>query len=263
MAGELKHKTVGTGLSRIEWEAVGGHEASGQTLNDMLYFNGSYWVRADAATIATVIGLDAKAIVAAKTIKLDDFATPDDNTDLNATTTEHGLLRKLDNVVTNFLNGQGGWSIPAPTKEFFAPVTVGSDMELQGTHPGALIDAAFEKAGIEFLIPADYSSITLAKVIGIALGADINVAFPMRIQAQSNYGILDEGYQAHQEIDATRDNAEGHTTVNDLISWDISGILSSLTIADHVGIQLLHVAGIAGVTNSTNSRILGVWFKYS
>lgn len=48
-----------------------------------------------------------------KLIKLDDFATPDDNTDLNASTSRHGLLKKLDNVSTNFMNGQGGWSAPA------------------------------------------------------------------------------------------------------------------------------------------------------
>ncbi len=46
-------------------------------------------------------------------IKLDDLGTPDDNTDLDATTSEHGLVPKLDNVATNFLNGQGGWSAPA------------------------------------------------------------------------------------------------------------------------------------------------------
>jgi hypothetical protein len=42
-------------------------------------------------------------------IKLDDLATPDDNTDLDATVTEHGLLPKLDNIATHFLNGQGDW----------------------------------------------------------------------------------------------------------------------------------------------------------
>jgi hypothetical protein len=45
-------------------------------------------------------------------IKLDDLATPDDNTDLNAATTRHGLLRKLDNDATHFLDGQGNWTVP-------------------------------------------------------------------------------------------------------------------------------------------------------
>jgi hypothetical protein len=42
-------------------------------------------------------------------LKLDDLATPDDNTDLNATTTYHGLLKKLDNDSAHFMNGQGNW----------------------------------------------------------------------------------------------------------------------------------------------------------
>lgn len=46
-------------------------------------------------------------------IKLDDLAAPDDNTDLNATTSAHGLLPKLSNVSTEFLNGVGAWATPA------------------------------------------------------------------------------------------------------------------------------------------------------
>lgn len=45
-------------------------------------------------------------------IKLDDLAAPDDNTDLNASTSAHGLLRKLSNTATEFLNGQGDWATP-------------------------------------------------------------------------------------------------------------------------------------------------------
>ena len=57
--------------------------------------------------------LDAEVTAAATTIKLDNFATPDDNTDLNATTTYHGLLKKLDGTSTNFMNGEGNWAEPA------------------------------------------------------------------------------------------------------------------------------------------------------
>jgi len=45
-------------------------------------------------------------------IKLDDLGTPDDNTNLNASITVHGLLPKLDNNASNFLNGQGNWASP-------------------------------------------------------------------------------------------------------------------------------------------------------
>jgi hypothetical protein len=45
--------------------------------------------------------------------KLDDFAAPDDNTDLNATAAAHGLLPKLSNVATQYLSGTGVFSVPA------------------------------------------------------------------------------------------------------------------------------------------------------
>ena len=48
-------------------------------------------------------------------IKLDDLAAPEDNTDLNATSTAHGLLPKLSDDATQFLNGQGGYTVPAGT----------------------------------------------------------------------------------------------------------------------------------------------------
>ena len=46
-------------------------------------------------------------------IKLDDLAAPDDNTDLNASTTKHGLLPKLPGGSTNFLREDGTWAAPA------------------------------------------------------------------------------------------------------------------------------------------------------
>ena len=43
-------------------------------------------------------------------IKLDDLATPDDNTDLDATTGRHGLLPKLGGGTSNFLRADGSWA---------------------------------------------------------------------------------------------------------------------------------------------------------
>ena len=76
-------------------------------LHKWYIYSGTAWVE------LTAVYTDAEAIAAAKTIKLDDFAAPDDNTDLNASASAHGLLPKLSNVVTEFLNGQGGWTTPA------------------------------------------------------------------------------------------------------------------------------------------------------
>jgi len=56
-------------------------------------------------TIATTADITAT--------KLDDFATPDNNTDLDSTTSVHGLLKRLDNTATNYMDGTGAWSVPA------------------------------------------------------------------------------------------------------------------------------------------------------
>ena len=57
--------------------------------------------------------LNSEAVTAAKTVKLDDFTAPDDNADLNATTSKHGLLLKLGGGTTNFLRADGAWAAPA------------------------------------------------------------------------------------------------------------------------------------------------------
>lgn len=46
-------------------------------------------------------------------IKLDDLSVPDDNTDLDATTSRHGLLPKLGGGTTNYLRADGSWATPA------------------------------------------------------------------------------------------------------------------------------------------------------
>lgn len=52
---------------------------------------------------------DTRFLADAKEIKLDDFAAPDDNTDLNATSGRHGLLPKLSNNAREVLKGDGTW----------------------------------------------------------------------------------------------------------------------------------------------------------
>lgn len=44
-------------------------------------------------------------------VKLDDAAAPDDNTDLNASASAHGLLMKLANTGTKYLRDDGTWQV--------------------------------------------------------------------------------------------------------------------------------------------------------
>lgn len=46
-------------------------------------------------------------------IKLDELATPTDVTTLNSSTSAHGLMKKLSNVATEYMDGTGNWSTPA------------------------------------------------------------------------------------------------------------------------------------------------------
>lgn len=60
-------------------------------------------------------------------IKLDDLYTPDDNTDLNATTSYHGLLRKLDGDTKTFLNSNGAWAKPLNTVKITSDINTSSE----------------------------------------------------------------------------------------------------------------------------------------
>lgn len=60
-------------------------------------------------------------------IKLDEVAAPTDVTTLNASATAHGLLPKLSNVATQFLNGQGVWSSPSGGGDVTGPAGVTAD----------------------------------------------------------------------------------------------------------------------------------------
>ncbi len=46
-------------------------------------------------------------------IKLDDLSAPDDNTDLDASTTKHGLMKKFPGGTTNFLREDGSFAAPS------------------------------------------------------------------------------------------------------------------------------------------------------
>jgi len=49
----------------------------------------------------------------ADAIKLDDLAAPDDTSDLDVSTSKHGLCPKAPNDTTKFLRGDGAWGVPA------------------------------------------------------------------------------------------------------------------------------------------------------
>lgn len=85
---------------------------------------------ADLATLyATLVHASRHQSGAADAIKLDDLATPDDNADLNASTSNHGLLPKLGGGTVNFLRADGTWAAPSGggTLIYFGSSSTGND----------------------------------------------------------------------------------------------------------------------------------------
>ena len=135
------------------------------------------------------------------TFKIDDLAAGDDNTDLDASTSKHGLCPKFPNDATKFLRGDGTFAVPAGSADFtgdsgsggvhgLVPAPSSGDaqankfLNADGTWavppsaagvdiPGATaIDAA---AGGDALICYDvsegaYRKMTLAQVVALVMG---------------------------------------------------------------------------------------------
>jgi hypothetical protein len=77
------------------------------TATQALLGNGSWGSPTPAAHAASHVSGQSDSI------KLDDLATPDNNTDLNVSVSFHGLCPKAPALVTQFLNGLSGtWTVP-------------------------------------------------------------------------------------------------------------------------------------------------------
>lgn len=107
--GSIAATDVQAAIQEVRDEAAGGYtdeqaqDAVGAMVADTSTVNVTY-------TDATP---ELKWDVLPAGIKLDDLGTPDDNTDLNASTSAHGLLKKLSNTATEYMDGTGNWSTPA------------------------------------------------------------------------------------------------------------------------------------------------------
>ena len=135
-------------------------------------------------------------------------------------------------------------------KELSVPVTFATDLTSSNSYPVGAINAAADIACMYFQVPADFSSITEAVVIRVAVATATH-----RLNYYSDYGGVGQSYTTHSESLLDQDTAEAAGLIYE---EDISGILSSLAASDHVGIK---VTGDA--TNIPNVRVLGLRLTYS
>jgi hypothetical protein len=106
--------------------------------------------------------------IASTSTKLDDFGTPDDNTDLNATTGHHGLLLKLSGTATEYLDGSGAWSTPAG-----------------GGGSGAFVGAKAYQAGTQSIPNTTPTAVTLTTELYDTDGFHEGVTNPSRFTVPS------------------------------------------------------------------------------
>lgn len=108
-------------ISKIQLTEQGSDPATPADTKGYIYAksDGLYFIGDD--------GVVRGPLVEAGQVKLDDWAATDDNTDLNVSTTAHGLTPKLNNTATTFLNGQGAWTTPAGTG-MSNPMTTAGDI---------------------------------------------------------------------------------------------------------------------------------------
>jgi hypothetical protein len=76
-------------------------------------------------------------------IKLDDLATPDDNTDLNVSTSAHGLMSKLPGGTTTFYRADGTFATPSGAGDVVGPASsVEKEIALFDGTTGKLLERA-------------------------------------------------------------------------------------------------------------------------
>ena len=135
------------------------------------------------------------------------------------------------------------------TKEFFIPATGGSAVGTVSHYTGYLCNAVDEYAEIDFMVPHDFASTVEAVIVTI----------PQATQAAANWNT-NSVYAANGESYSTHSAAATDTydvTLNQMFDVDISGLLTSLSAGDYVGIN------ITQKTVDHNVFVMGVRFKYA
>lgn len=142
------------------------------------------------------------------------------------------------------------WAVAVGTKEFFIPVTNGTEMIAVGFYTFARCDSSTDEAWVSFKVPHDFSTIVNAELIVIPRATQAEADWDLG----SIYAAEDEAVNTHSETDNT-------STYNVALSvWfaiNLADILNSLEAGDYVGIKLLQH------TEGHNVDVFGVRLRYS
>lgn len=178
---------------------------------------------------------------AADALKLDDLATPDDNTDLDASTTKHGLMQKYPNDSAKFLDGAGNFSTVPGSSEAVDVANI----------DGSATDQIWEK------VFSNDGSVTISilangEAIDLAAGGGTPIWQPDRPPASA--GADDDEFDGNSggvPTGWTEMDIDGNITVGE----DNSGL--TLVQATHTG------NSVGGVYKAIPAGDFTIWTKLS
>jgi hypothetical protein len=194
---------------------------------------------ADAVTARATLGVIASLFQSggAQAIKLDDLAAPDDNTDLNASTSAHGLLKKLPNVATQYLDGTGAFSTPASGGGLFSGYALLRDVKAAGTDGGTFTSGAFRTRDL------NTESFDVGGIVSISSNQFTLQAGTYYIVARLPAVAVDHHGSKLRNITDGSDTLTGSTGLSSSSGNDIndSMIRGRFTIAGAKAFELQHV----------------------
>ena len=159
---ELEYSLFGYGAYPEIMRYRGAIDANSSIIGSRGYQSSNYVTPQNSLTVA-IGDLDSAIkdredeIDALALTKLDDWATPDDNTDLDATTTRHGLLPKLSDEPLEFLDGQGNWNLP-PAGFIFRGNSSSNDYNIT-TRGGTIVTTTTHELDMSGIVPAGFDQV--------------------------------------------------------------------------------------------------------
>jgi hypothetical protein len=192
-------------------------------------------------------------------IALDTLAATTDITTLNSSTSAHGLLLKLDNVSTDFMNGTGAWSAPAAAGSASGDLagsypgptvkglTFGSDARGDLPYRGASGYGRLALGSNTFVLTSNGTDAVWAAAAGGApsgsAGGDLGGSYPNPTVAQSSTAFALNGVISPTQISSN---------TNDYAPTGLS-TASQLRLSDNSGSH-----NITGLTGGASGRIITI-----
>ena len=212
----------------------------------------------DATYVTTTSNSSLSNEVLTSSLKIDDFAAGDDNTDLDSSASRHGLLRKLDGTTTNFLRGDGAWAAASstPTSTWIPTHAMRSTTAESVNHydyAALYMDASNTDticvSGVFAAAP------TAVKWIFMPTGQSGNIVYTIT----TDYASVGQTLQTHQ---GSVGNTTLSVTSNTIQALDVNSYFSSAVAGDFFGMIFSRIGGNGSDTLNATLAVIGLLVEY-